>query len=111
LRQRQLPWLLLVVVNFAELRWIHSQFAGHLHLDVRQVVTSSRILPHSHLLLLFFCIHGSCFMSQNASIVGEDRVVFNIKGNDYRLVVAIDLSKAGCFHQVAGNARNMTGLM
>lgn len=25
----------------------------------------------------------------NASIVGSDRVVFNIKGNDYRLVVAI----------------------
>jgi mRNA interferase HigB len=25
----------------------------------------------------------------NASIVGADRVVFNIKGNDYRLVVAI----------------------
>jgi mRNA interferase HigB len=26
----------------------------------------------------------------NASIVGNDRVVFNIKGNAYRLVVAID---------------------
>jgi mRNA interferase HigB len=26
----------------------------------------------------------------NASIVGDDRVVFNIKGNAYRLVVAID---------------------
>ncbi len=26
----------------------------------------------------------------NASIVGSDRVVFNIKGNAYRLVVAID---------------------
>jgi mRNA interferase HigB len=25
----------------------------------------------------------------NATIVGPDRVVFNIKGNDYRLVVAI----------------------
>lgn len=25
----------------------------------------------------------------NASIVGSERVVFNIKGNDYRLVVAI----------------------
>jgi len=25
----------------------------------------------------------------NASIVGPDRVVFNIKGNDYRLVVAV----------------------
>ena len=27
---------------------------------------------------------------KNASILGEGRVVFNIKGNDYRLVVAID---------------------
>ncbi len=26
----------------------------------------------------------------NASIVGRDRAVFNIKGNDYRLVVAIN---------------------
>jgi mRNA interferase HigB len=27
---------------------------------------------------------------KNASLVGEGRVVFNIKGNEYRLVVAID---------------------
>ncbi|MCC5944067.1 MAG: type II toxin-antitoxin system HigB family toxin [Bernardetiaceae bacterium] len=27
---------------------------------------------------------------KNASIVGDGRVVFNIKGNDYRLVVAIN---------------------
>ena len=27
---------------------------------------------------------------KNASIVGDGRVVFNIKGNDYRLVVSID---------------------
>jgi mRNA interferase HigB len=27
---------------------------------------------------------------KNASIVGDGRVVFNIKGYDYRLVVAID---------------------
>lgn len=26
----------------------------------------------------------------NASIVGSDRVVFNVKGNDYRLVAAVD---------------------
>ncbi len=30
----------------------------------------------------------------SASIVGSDRVVFNIKGNDYRLVVAIDYEKS-----------------
>jgi len=29
----------------------------------------------------------------NASIVGDDRVVFNIKGNAYRLVVAIDYGR------------------
>ena len=28
-----------------------------------------------------------------ASIVSADRVVFNIKGNDYRLVAAIDFEK------------------
>jgi mRNA interferase HigB len=30
----------------------------------------------------------------SASIVGADRIVFNIKGNDYRLVVAVDYEKA-----------------
>lgn len=29
-----------------------------------------------------------------ASIVSSDRVVFNIKGNDYRLVTAIDFKKS-----------------
>ncbi len=29
-----------------------------------------------------------------ASIVSADRVVFNIKGNDYRLVVAVDYEKS-----------------
>lgn len=29
-----------------------------------------------------------------ASIVGADRLVFNIKGNDYRLVVSVDFEKA-----------------
>jgi len=29
-----------------------------------------------------------------ASIVGADRIVFNIKGNDYRMVVAVDFEKA-----------------
>jgi mRNA interferase HigB len=28
-----------------------------------------------------------------ASIISADRVVFNIKGNDYRLVVAVDFDK------------------
>ena len=32
-----------------------------------------------------------------ASVVSADRVVFNIKGNSYRLVVAIDFEKAIVF--------------
>ncbi len=31
---------------------------------------------------------------RTASIVSADRVVFNIKGNDYRLVVAVDVEKS-----------------
>jgi mRNA interferase HigB len=31
--------------------------------------------------------------SSPASIVSADRIVFNIKGNDYRLVVAVDFAK------------------
>jgi mRNA interferase HigB len=30
----------------------------------------------------------------HASIINSDRIVFNIKGNDYRLVVAIDFEKS-----------------
>ncbi len=30
----------------------------------------------------------------SASIVNAERIVFNIKGNDYRLVVAVDFKKA-----------------
>jgi mRNA interferase HigB len=33
----------------------------------------------------------------NASIVGADRVVFNIKGNAYRLVTAVDYRRAIVF--------------
>lgn len=32
-----------------------------------------------------------------ASIISADRVVFNIKGNSYRLVVAVDFDKAIAF--------------
>jgi mRNA interferase HigB len=31
---------------------------------------------------------------ETASIVTAERIVFNIKGNDYRLVVAVDFDKA-----------------
>ncbi len=33
----------------------------------------------------------------HASIVGSDRVVFNIKGNAYRLVVAVHYSRGAVF--------------
>jgi mRNA interferase HigB len=33
----------------------------------------------------------------HASIVGDDRVVFNIKGNAYRLVVAVDYNRGIAF--------------
>lgn len=33
----------------------------------------------------------------NASIVGPERVVFNIKGNDYRLVVALNYARKSIF--------------
>jgi mRNA interferase HigB len=34
---------------------------------------------------------------RNASIVGSERVVFNIKGNSYRLVVAVDYRRQSVF--------------
>ena len=39
----------------------------------------------------------------SASIVGDDRVVFNIKGNAYRLVVAIDYSRQVVFIKWVGS--------
>ena len=33
----------------------------------------------------------------NASIVNNERVVFNIKGNDFRLVVSINFSQTACY--------------
>lgn len=33
----------------------------------------------------------------NASIVSNNRVVFNIKGNDYRLVVSINFFQQACY--------------
>lgn len=33
----------------------------------------------------------------NASIVNNNRVVFNIKGNDFRLVVSINFLQAACY--------------
>lgn len=33
----------------------------------------------------------------NASIVSNKRVIFNIKGNDYRLIVSINFLQAACY--------------
>jgi mRNA interferase HigB len=38
----------------------------------------------------------------SASIVSADRIVFNIKGNSYRLVVAVDFEKEIVFSQWIG---------
>ena len=39
----------------------------------------------------------------HASIVGADRVVFNIKGNAYRLVVAVDYQRSTVFIKWLGS--------
>jgi mRNA interferase HigB len=36
-------------------------------------------------------------MYGNASIVNDQRVVFNIKGNEYRLVVSINFRRRACY--------------
>jgi mRNA interferase HigB len=41
-----------------------------------------------------------------ASIVGNDRVVFNIKGNDYRLVTAIDYRRQAIYIKWIGSHRD-----
>jgi len=38
----------------------------------------------------------------NASFVGNNRVVFNIKGNDYRLIVIAEYSKGKLFVRFVG---------
>ena len=37
-----------------------------------------------------------------ASLIGGDRVVFNVKGNDYRLVVAVDYGHRTVFIRLIG---------
>jgi mRNA interferase HigB len=43
---------------------------------------------------------------RNASIVGPDRVVFNLKGNSYRLVVAVDYERQIIFIKWIGTHRD-----
>ncbi len=40
---------------------------------------------------------------RNASIVADNRVVFNIKGNDYRLVVAVNYAHGIVFIRFVGS--------
>jgi mRNA interferase HigB len=42
----------------------------------------------------------------NASIVGSDRVVFNIKGNSYRLVVSVDYERQAVFVKWLGTHKD-----
>jgi mRNA interferase HigB len=43
---------------------------------------------------------------RNASIVGNSRVVFNIKGNDYRLVVRINYERSTIYIRFIGSHRD-----
>lgn len=43
---------------------------------------------------------------RNASIVTARRAVFNIKGNDYRMVVAIDYEKSGVWIKWIGTHKD-----
>lgn len=47
----------------------------------------------------------------SASIVTADRIVFNIKGNDYRLVVSVDFEKGIVWIKWIGLMRTTTGSM
>ena len=42
---------------------------------------------------------------RSASILKKNRVVFNIAGNKYRLIVAIDYSRQVCFVKFVGTHR------
>lgn len=43
---------------------------------------------------------------RNASIIDAERIVFNIKGNDYRLVVAVDFEKSAIWIKWLGTHRD-----
>lgn len=43
---------------------------------------------------------------RSASIIGNNRVVFNIKGNDYRLIVSMNFSQGACYIIWFGNHKS-----
>src|ERR1700732_3955507 len=54
--QWQLPRLLLMVIDLAQLRRVQAKFSGHLYLAVRQMAALSRVDPCLHFLILLFDI-------------------------------------------------------
>lgn len=46
----------------------------------------------------------------SASIVSADRIVFNIKGNDYRLVEAVDFEKTIVWIKWVGTHKDYDGI-
>jgi len=46
----------------------------------------------------------------HASIINAERIVFNIKGNDYRLIVAIHFAKATLWIKWIGTHREYDGI-
>ena len=47
---------------------------------------------------------------RNASFIANNRVVFNIKGNDYRLVVAVHYNRRMMFIRFIGTHREYDGI-
>ena len=47
---------------------------------------------------------------RNASFIANNRVVFNIKGNDYRLVVAVHYNRGLMFIRFVGTHREYDGV-
>jgi hypothetical protein len=62
IRQRQLPWLLVMVVQLPVLR-VHPKFTCHLHVLMRQVKLAPRVDPRlqASVLTLTFGAHGRLF--------------------------------------------------
>ena len=46
----------------------------------------------------------------NASIVGDNRVIFNIRGNDYRLVVKVHYDRGYVYVRFVGTHREYDGI-
>lgn len=43
---------------------------------------------------------------RSASIIGNQRVVFNIKGNDYRLIISMNFKQGACYIIWFGNHKS-----